>query len=538
MLRQMLNSSVKPFVISRILSSAAPAAVSVSVDKEALMKLRKRTGYSYVNCRKALVKFGPENLADAEKWLKEQARTEGWAKAAKLSSRTTNHGLVAVQSTDSVAVIVELSCETDFVSRGDNFKMLVRKQTKLLRNLSFMELFVQLSSRTTNHGLVAVQSTDSVAVIVELSCETDFVSRGDNFKMLLEKLVTSVMDYARKNAPKSSPEKIVLVNLDLNALTDTSGKPLSEIVAMTVGKLGENITVRTIMALYAPSGSSLHSAAHPRDGSPSVNMGKFVSVIALRRAATEGMFPTEKLGAQICQHVIGMRSETLGEPSQTVKVEKQKEITEETKDELNDFAEVQTPIIDEDETALLRQAFMLNPSQTVYDYVSGHQAEIVDFVRLRNAECGTLLILGRHTQRKLHFAHCCGEPIESIAFLCIKQFCRTIWDDCECVCVKHIQRTNLHILYITYFCGFTFCFKAFRSNFNLFHTISYSNYYYIDIKSKPSPSGSTKSAAVKRENTQYEKKPVPVKPMSTKKKRQKLIEKLRSLIYSRFVKFA
>ncbi|KAK6753207.1 hypothetical protein RB195_012664 [Necator americanus] len=379
MLRQVLNSSVKPFVISRILSSAAPAAVSV--DKEALMKLRKRTGYSYVNCRKALVKFGPENLADAEKWLKEQARTEGWAKAAKLSSRTTNH------------------------------------------------------------GLVAVQSTDSVAVIVELSCETDFVSRGDNFKMLLEKLVASVMDYARKNAPKSSPEKIVSVNLDLNALTDTSGKPLSEIVAMTVGKLGENITVRKIMALYAPSGSSLHSAAHPRDGSPSVNMGKFVSVIALRRAATEGMFPTEKLGAQICQHVIGMRSETLGEPSQTVKVEKQKEITEETKDELNDFAEVQTPIIDEDETALLRQAFMLNPSQTVYDYVSGHQAEIVDFVRLRNAECGTLLILGRHTQRKLHFAHCCGEPIESIAFLCIKQFCGTIWDDCECVCVKHIQRT-------------------------------------------------------------------------------------------------
>ncbi|MFH4983944.1 hypothetical protein AB6A40_010653 [Gnathostoma spinigerum] len=54
-----------------------------SVSKEALMKLRKLTGYSYVNCRKALVKFGPERISEAEKWLKELAMKEGWAKAAK-----------------------------------------------------------------------------------------------------------------------------------------------------------------------------------------------------------------------------------------------------------------------------------------------------------------------------------------------------------------------------------------------------------------------------------------------------------------------
>ncbi|VDM83333.1 unnamed protein product [Strongylus vulgaris] len=40
-----------------------------------------------------------------------------------------------------------------------------------------------------------------------------------------------------------------------------------------------------------------------------------------------------------------------------------------------------TTRIDEDETALLRQAFMLNPSQTVYEYLKGHQAEVLDFVR-------------------------------------------------------------------------------------------------------------------------------------------------------------
>lgn len=47
------------------------------------MTLRKRTGYSYVNCRKALVKFGENDMDSAVKWLKEAAAKEGWAKAAK-----------------------------------------------------------------------------------------------------------------------------------------------------------------------------------------------------------------------------------------------------------------------------------------------------------------------------------------------------------------------------------------------------------------------------------------------------------------------
>ena len=45
--------------------------------------MRKETGYSYANCRKALVKFGVQNYSDALKWIKEEAKKEGWEKAAK-----------------------------------------------------------------------------------------------------------------------------------------------------------------------------------------------------------------------------------------------------------------------------------------------------------------------------------------------------------------------------------------------------------------------------------------------------------------------
>ncbi|KAJ1372099.1 hypothetical protein KIN20_034164 [Parelaphostrongylus tenuis] len=322
MLRQFSRRTLLLTSAIRCLSSAAPEATSnLKIDKEALMKLRKRTGYSFVNCRKAVLQFGPDRLEEAVKWLNQQAHSEGWEKAAKLSSRPTTQ------------------------------------------------------------GLVAVKSNGSVAVVVELNCETDFVARGDNFKDLLEKLTESALNHATKNIPKNLSDKIRAVDYDLNSLSDAEGRPFNETVAMTVGKLGENLSVRNLVALYAPEGATLFSAAHPRGESDAVNMGKYVSVVALRRPQTKGLFPTEKLAEQLCQHIIGMRSETLGEPPQPCKPSEVKAEAKDNEDDLNDFVEVQTTTVDEDETALLRQAFMLNPSQTVYEYTRDHKAEIVDFFR-------------------------------------------------------------------------------------------------------------------------------------------------------------
>jgi len=57
-----------------------------------MIKLRRSTGYSFVKCRQALVKFGEENIKEAEKWLKIQAKKEGWAKAERwLVPRVSTH---------------------------------------------------------------------------------------------------------------------------------------------------------------------------------------------------------------------------------------------------------------------------------------------------------------------------------------------------------------------------------------------------------------------------------------------------------------
>jgi elongation factor Ts len=79
-------------------------------------KLREKTGAGMMDCKKALQEAGgdPEK---AEKILKEL----GLAAAAKRAGRATNEGRIFSQITENKGVLVELSCETDFVARNTDF---------------------------------------------------------------------------------------------------------------------------------------------------------------------------------------------------------------------------------------------------------------------------------------------------------------------------------------------------------------------------------------------------------------------------------
>jgi elongation factor Ts len=84
----------------------------------ALVKeLRERTGAGMMECKKALV----ESAGDIEVAI-ETMRKAGIAKAAKKAGRIAAEGLIAIQQNTEQAVMVEINCETDFVSKGDDFK--------------------------------------------------------------------------------------------------------------------------------------------------------------------------------------------------------------------------------------------------------------------------------------------------------------------------------------------------------------------------------------------------------------------------------
>lgn len=96
---------------------AAKAAISPALVKQ----LREETGAGMMDCKKALSESGGD-IVNAQEYL----RKKGLASADKKASRTTAEGRIGSYIHDSrIGILIEVNCETDFVSRGDIFKELV-----------------------------------------------------------------------------------------------------------------------------------------------------------------------------------------------------------------------------------------------------------------------------------------------------------------------------------------------------------------------------------------------------------------------------
>jgi elongation factor Ts len=100
--------------------------MSTPVTAALVKELRDRTGAGMGDCKKALDAVG----GDVEK-AAEKLRIDGMAKADKKGGRTAAEGVIATASDDSAVALVEVNCETDFVSKGDDFKALGETAAKL-----------------------------------------------------------------------------------------------------------------------------------------------------------------------------------------------------------------------------------------------------------------------------------------------------------------------------------------------------------------------------------------------------------------------
>ena len=104
----------------------------MAVSPQDVKKLRSQTGAGMLDCKKALQEANGD-FAEAEKVLRKQ----GLASAARRSDRKTSEGAVFFARNDKRLVMLELRCETDFVSMNEEFRKLgaaVAEQT-LAENL-------------------------------------------------------------------------------------------------------------------------------------------------------------------------------------------------------------------------------------------------------------------------------------------------------------------------------------------------------------------------------------------------------------------
>lgn len=97
------------------------------ITAQLVKELRERTGAGMMNCKKAL----QETNGDLDKAV-EILREKGLAAAAKKSGRVASEGLVNtfIDQDKKFGAIVEVNCETDFVSANNDFITLTKNVAK------------------------------------------------------------------------------------------------------------------------------------------------------------------------------------------------------------------------------------------------------------------------------------------------------------------------------------------------------------------------------------------------------------------------
>ena len=92
-----------------------------------VQRLRQSSGAGMMDAKRALVENGGDFEA-AAKWLREK----GLAGSSKREDRENTQGAVALARAGSVAALVELKCETDFVAKSPDFVSLADELAQLV----------------------------------------------------------------------------------------------------------------------------------------------------------------------------------------------------------------------------------------------------------------------------------------------------------------------------------------------------------------------------------------------------------------------
>ncbi|KAH9486288.1 Elongation factor Ts, mitochondrial [Psilocybe cubensis] len=187
----------------RLYSTASKVPISL------IAELRRQTTVSLPKAREALA---ASNLSvpRALEWLQHDLSSTGAAKAAKVSSRATNQGLIA---------------------------------QSLLSPSSALK-------GTPHPTLGGIR-----AALVELNCETDFVARNALFARLAADIAHTAAFLAEPGAPPPSPAALAELPLVPSPSTSTSagageqqlhapGDTVAAAIRATIVKVGENITLR------------------------------------------------------------------------------------------------------------------------------------------------------------------------------------------------------------------------------------------------------------------------------------------------------
>jgi elongation factor Ts len=190
------------------------------ITASAVKSLREKTGAGMIDCKNALIEADGDETAAVE-----VLRKKGMATAGKKAGRVTAEGAVGsyIHMGGKVGVLVEINCESDFVSRGDEFQQLVKDVAMHV---------AATDPRYTNRDEVPADVLNKEREILMEQLKNDPKNAGKPVDVL-----NKIID-GRLN---KFYEESVLV--DQPFVKDPS-KTIGELVAEKIASIKENITIR------------------------------------------------------------------------------------------------------------------------------------------------------------------------------------------------------------------------------------------------------------------------------------------------------
>jgi elongation factor Ts len=188
----------------------------MAITTEQIKELREATGAGILECRSAL----EEANGDYEKAV-DILRERGLAKAAKRSDREAGDGLIELYSHGDgrVGVMVEVNCETDFVSRSDAF-----------RNLAH-EIALQIAAGAPQW--VKTEDVPQAAIDREKEVARNRAKEEGKPEASFDKIVEGRIE--------KYLDEVVLLR---QAYIRDEKRNMNDLISEAVGSIGENIVVR------------------------------------------------------------------------------------------------------------------------------------------------------------------------------------------------------------------------------------------------------------------------------------------------------
>ena len=212
----------------------------------------------------------------------------------------------------------------------------------------------KLAGRTAAEGVLAFAIEGNVGALVEVNCETDFVAKDAGF-----------VAFANVGA-KMAAEKKPATGEELSALVEEERKAV-------IAKLGENMSVRRFQVIETANNlvAYIHGAL-----------------------ATEGVLVeykgVEDVARKVGMHIVAAKPQCVSEDQvDAALVEKERHIYTEQAIASGKPAEIAAKMVEGRikkylaEVTLNGQAFVMNPDQTVAQFLKENGSEVVSFVRYK-----------------------------------------------------------------------------------------------------------------------------------------------------------